>query len=60
MFKKIVSAIAAIHTQEDFNAVCGIIDTAYQQEKITWKDHETLYSLIIKIHVEHNHHEGGN
>lgn len=52
MFKKIVAAIAAIDTQEDFDITCGMIDNAFQQEKITWKDHELLYSLISKIHVE--------
>lgn len=52
MFKKIVAAIAAIKTQEDFDIACGMINTAFQQEKISWKDHELLYSLISKIRVE--------
>lgn len=52
MFKKIVSAIAAINTQEDVNTVYGMIDTAFQQEKITWKDHEVLFEIAGKIRVE--------
>ena len=52
MFKKIVAAIAAIKTQEDFDIACGMINTAFQQEKISWKDHELLYSLISKMRVE--------
>ena len=52
MFKKIVAAIAAINTQEDFNIACSMIDNAFQQEKITWKDHELLHSLISKMRVE--------
>lgn len=52
MFKKIVSAIAAIHTQEDANIVYGMIDTAFQQEKITWKDHEVLFEIVAKIAIE--------
>ena len=52
MFKKIVAAIAAINTQEDFNIACGMIDTAFQQEKIGWKDHQLLHSLISKMRVE--------
>ncbi len=52
MFKKIVSAIAAVNTQEDFDIACSMIDNAFQQEKITWKDHELLHSLISKMRVE--------
>ena len=52
MFKKILAAIAAINTQEDFNIACGMIDTAFQQEKISWKDHQLLHSLISKMRVE--------
>lgn len=52
MFKKIVGSIAAIHTEDDLNVVCGMIDTAFQQEKISWKDHEVLYAIVEKIKVE--------
>ena len=52
MFKKIVSAIAAVNTQEDFDIACSMIDTAFQQEKISWKDHQLLHSLISKMRVE--------
>ena len=49
MFKKIVAAITAIQTEEDFNVACGMIDTAFQQEKISWNDHQLLYSLVSKL-----------
>lgn len=29
-----------------------MIDTAFQQEKISWKEHQLLHSLISKFHVE--------
>ena len=51
-FKKIVGCIAAITTREDFNVVCDMIDTAFQQEKISRKDHEVLYAIIGKIAIE--------
>lgn len=49
MFKKIVAAIAKIDTMDDFNAVCGMVDTAFQQEKISYNDHELLYDLLGKV-----------
>jgi len=49
MFKKIVNAIAEIHTKDDFNAACGMIDSAFQHEKINWNDHELLYELVSKL-----------
>ncbi len=52
MYKKIVAAIADINSQEDFDTVCGMIDTAFQQEKISWKDHEVLYAVVSKIAIE--------
>lgn len=50
-FKKIVTAISRINCQEAFDAVCGMIDTAFQQGKINWQDHETLYAIVGKINV---------
>lgn len=44
--------IATIETQEDFNIVWGAIDTAYQHEKISWKDHQLLFNLIEKITIK--------
>ena len=51
MFKKIVASIAAITVQEDVNAVFGMIETAFQQDKISWKEHEVLYTIVEKIKV---------
>ena len=52
MFKKIVASIAAITAQEDVNTVFGIIETAFQQDKINWKEHEMLYAIVEKIKVD--------
>ena len=52
MFKKIVAAIAAIKTQDDFDTACGMIEIAFQQEKISWKDRELLFYLVGKISIE--------
>lgn len=52
MFKKIVAAIAAINTQDDFNRVCGMIEIAFQHEKINWNDRGLLFGLIGKINIE--------
>lgn len=49
MYKKLVGMIASIETREDFNKASGEIDRAFQSEKITWKDNETLYKLMQKI-----------
>lgn len=52
MFKKIVTMIAAIETVSEFDEACGAIDRAFGQDKITWADHETLYSLLRFIDRE--------
>lgn len=49
MFKKIIAAIAKIDTMDDYNAVCGMVDIAFQQEKISYNDHELLYDLLGKV-----------
>ena len=46
MFKKIVEEIAK---GTPIDEVCGMIDRAYQSDKFSWKDHETLYALIGRI-----------
>lgn len=51
-YKQIVGCIAAITTQEDVNTVCGMIDTAFQREKISWKDHEVLFAIVGKISIQ--------
>lgn len=51
-FKAIVAAVAAISTREDVDNVLGKIDTAFQREEISWKDHEVLFEIVGKISVE--------
>lgn len=46
MFKKLVEIIASIATLEDFNYACGRVDRAFQDEKISWSDHQLLYKLL--------------
>lgn len=48
-FKQIVSEIADINSQEDFDAACGDIDISFQHDKINWDDHELLYKLVSKV-----------
>lgn len=49
MFKKFVRMLIACNTTEEVNRVCGEIDRAYQQEKISYKDNEMLFDLAVKI-----------
>lgn len=53
MFKKFIEKIIIAENQEDAlqNVFYGKdgIDQAYQHEKITWKEHEMLLSLIEKM-----------
>lgn len=53
MFKKFIERIIASESREDAinNVFYGQngIDAAYQQEKITWKEHEMLLALIEKM-----------
>lgn len=53
MFKKFVEKIITARNQEDawndvFYGENGI-DMAYQNGKITWKEHEILFHLISKM-----------
>lgn len=52
MFKKLVAKIVEIETMEQFNAVCGEIDKAFDQDKISYKDHELLFDLLGKVMPE--------
>ena len=52
MFKKLVKAIAAIKTENDMDDCWAQIDRAFEEEKISWDDHETLYNLTSMINVE--------
>lgn len=43
-YKELVQATIEITNGDSFNNVCGRIDNAFQNEKISWKDHEQLYA----------------
>lgn len=53
MFKKFIQKIIDSGSREEAinNVFYGSdgIDMAYQQEKITWKDHQMLLALIEKM-----------
>ena len=47
MFKKIVKAIAAIKTDDCY----WQIDRAFDEERISFEDHELLYGLVGMVEV---------
>lgn len=53
MFKKFIQRIIEAEDQQDaYNSVfygADGIDMAYQQEKISWKEHQMLLALISKM-----------
>lgn len=51
-FKKLVGLIADIQTEEDRDEAYALIDWNFQQETISWADHETLYTLTGKIETK--------
>ena len=54
MFKKLVYKIAAIKTEDDRNECFAEIDKAFDNDKILWNDHETLYSLAAAVVAAEN------
>ena len=51
MFKKIVKSIAAIKTENDRDECYRQIDRAFEEERISFEDHELLYGLAGMIEV---------
>lgn len=49
MFKKIIKKLIACGDSYEVNRVCCEIDRAFDDEKISFKDHETLLDLAVKI-----------
>lgn len=45
-FKKLIEAMA---NGTPVNELCGMIDISFQQDKITWKEHEILYALVRRL-----------
>ena len=46
--------IAAIKTEGDRNECFAEIDKAFDNDKITWNDHETLYNLAAAVVTAEN------
>ena len=51
MFKKIVKSIAAIKTENDRDECYWQIDRAFEEERISFEDHELLYGLVGMVEV---------
>lgn len=51
MFKKIVKSIAAIKTENDRDECYWQIDRAFEEEQISFEDHELLYGLAGMVEV---------
>ena len=51
MFKKIVKSIAAIKTENDRDDCYRQIDRAFEEERISYEDHELLYGLAGMVEV---------
>ena len=48
-FKQLVKEIAEIKTEEERLTVYVDIDNSFQHEKITWDDHQILYTLAFRV-----------
>lgn len=51
MFKKLVNAIAAIQNENDRDECYWQIDRAFEEECISFEDHELLYGLAGMVEV---------
>ena len=51
MFKKLVKAIAAIQNENDRDECYWQIDRAFEEERISFEDHELLYGLAGMVEV---------
>lgn len=49
-FKGLVEELNKINSVDSANEVMGEIDNSFQAEKISWKDHETLYDIASKLY----------
>lgn len=49
--KKIVKSIAAIKTENDRDECYWQIDRAFEEERISYEDHELLYGLAGMVEV---------
>lgn len=51
MFKKLVKAIATIQNENDRDECYWQIDRAFEEELISFEDHELLYGLAGMVEV---------
>ena len=51
MFNKLVKAIAAIQNENDRDECYWQIDRAFEEERISFEDHELLYGLAGMVEV---------
>lgn len=49
MYKKLVQMIIDTNSEDDLNVTCSMIHRAFNDGKISFKDHEQLFALINKI-----------
>lgn len=49
MYKKLVQMIIDTNSEDDLNVTCAMIHRAFNDGKISFKDHEQLFALINKI-----------
>mgnify|MGYP000242395050 CR=1 FL=1 len=52
MFKKLVTMISEIKTENDRDTTFWQIDREFEQEKISAADHELLYKLVNMVEVK--------
>lgn len=48
-FKQLVKLFSEVITREDYDKAVSEIDQSFQNNKITWNDHELLYNLSDRI-----------
>lgn len=48
-YKAIIKAIAEATDKRELDTVAGEIDKSFEEEKITWNDHQTLRNIAEKI-----------
>jgi len=51
MFKKFVKKIVELKTAAQADNLWFEIDIAFQHEKITWEDHQTLFKLLWMLNL---------
>lgn len=52
MFKKAMNALLNAETESQMSDAVDMINRAFENGKITWKDHELLFKLVAKLNLE--------